>query len=184
MTIDRVDPDRPAPGFAWPAALAAATVVGTLATACMTPFVALAVIAAATLSRRRAAITVGGVWMINQALGFTVAHYPMTAYAASWGAAMGGATLAAMLIAGLVIQPVRPSALRLAAAFTAGFATYEGLLFAFACLEGGRATFTPAIIGSIALNDGVWLVVLALVHLGLTAGLPRVFGRTPTLRFA
>ena len=169
---------------AWPLTLALATILGTLATACMTPFIALAVMAAATMPRARAAVTVGAVWLINQTLGFTVAHYPLTGYAFSWGAAMGVATLAAMLTASLVVTPARSSALRLVAAFAAGFTVYEGLLLAFAAFEGGLATFTPAIMGRIALNDGAWLAALAIMHLSLTKGLPRVFGPRPALRFA
>ena len=184
MTFAHPETESSAPAWAWPLALAVATVLGTLATACMTPFIALAVMAAATLPRRRAAATLGAVWLVNQALGFTVSHYPLTAYAFSWGAAMGIASLAAMLVASLVVDPARTSATRFAAAFAAGFVTYEGLLFAFAGVEGGLSTFTPQIIGRIALNDGVWLVALAIVHLALTAGFPRVFGPRPMLRFA
>lgn len=184
MSFADPDTDRSAPVWAWPLALIVATIAGTLATACMTPFIALAVMTAATLPRSQAIVTLGAVWLINQTLGFTVAHYPLTAYAFSWGAAMGIATLAASLAAGLVVGPGRMSALRLAAAFAIGLGTYEGLLFAFAGVEGGLSTFTPAIVGRIALSDGAWLVGLAAVHQVLTAGAPRVFGSRPALRFA
>ena len=176
--------DDAAPAFAWPLALGLATVVGSLATACMTPFVALAVMAEATLPRGRAAAVVGAVWLTNQALGFTVAHYPLTPYAFGWGVAMGAATFAALLFARILVRPGRATALRLAGAFAVGFATYEGLLLAFASVEGGLSTFTPAIVGRIALNEGCWLTMLAIVHLALTAGLPKVFGPRPALRFA
>ena len=184
MSFADPDTDRFAPAWAWPLALALATVAGTLATGCMTPFVALAAITPATLPRGRAAVTVGAVWLINQTLGFTVSHYPLTTYAFSWGAAMGIATLAAMLAASLVVRPGQASVLRLSAAFAVAFGVYESLLFAFAGVEGGLSTFTPAIVGRIALNDGAWLVALAVVHLGLTVGAPRVFGPRPALRFA
>lgn len=184
MLLADHDTDPSTPRWAWPLALALATILGTLTTACMTPFIALAVMAAATMPRGRAAATVGAVWLINQTLGFTVAHYPLTAYAFSWGAATGVASLAAMLTASLVVAPARASALRLVGAFAAGFIAYEGLLLAFAALEGGLSTFTPAIVGRIALNDGAWLVALAIVHLSLTAGLPRVFGPRLALRLA
>ena len=177
-------PDAAAPAWAWPAALVLAVVAGTLATACMTPFVAVGALAAATLPRGRAAATVGGVWLLNQALGFGVLHYPLTPDAFGWGAAMGAAALAACGAAGLLARPGRVSALRLALAFALGFAAYEGLLFGYALFAGGTATFTPAIVGRIALNDGGWLVALSAVRLLLGWRAPRWFGPAPALRLA
>ena len=173
-----------AAGPAWPMALAAATVAGTLLTACMTPFVALGVMAAATMPRGRAALTVGGVWLANQALGFTVLGYPHTPSTFAWGGALGVAGLAAMLAASLLVGRGGVSALRLVTAFVAGFAVYEGLLFAFALAAGGLETFAPPIVARIAANEGVWLAGLAAVHLLLTWRAPRLFGAAPALRLA
>ena len=67
------------------------------------PFVALATVTAATMSRSRAAATIGAVWMLNQAIGFALLGYPPTAFAFGWGAALGVASLVAMLVADRVL---------------------------------------------------------------------------------
>ena len=78
-TLTMVDVDlKPPTTIAWALALGLATVVGTLATACMTPFVALAVMADSTMPPGRALLTVVAVWLTNQVLGFTIEHYPLT----------------------------------------------------------------------------------------------------------
>lgn len=169
---------------AWPAALALTAIAGTLATACMMPFVALAAMAAATLPRGRAMATVGAAWGANQIIGFTLLNYPPTAYAFSWGAALGVAALAVVPVARHIARPGHLSAIRLLAAFAAGFIVYEALLFGFAHLAGGVGSFTPAIVARIALNDGGWFVALAAIHLALTSGAPRWFGARPALRLA
>ena len=75
----------------WPLTLAAAAILGSLALACMMPFVALATLAAATMGRAQAVVTVGGIWAVNQLLGFGMFGYPHDAYALGWGAALGAA---------------------------------------------------------------------------------------------
>lgn len=169
----------------WAAALGIATVAGTLVTTCMMPFVALPVLAAATLPRGRAVLTVAAAWLVNQALGFGVQHYPVTAAAFGWGAAEGAAALAVVLMASFAVDRSRLSALRTAVAFVLGFALYEGLLFGFSRLTGGgTATFTREIVAQIAGNEAIWLAGLAAVHLLLTWRAPRLFGPTPALSLA
>ena len=174
--------DTTAPTIAWPLALAAAAVLGSMATACMMPFVAVATIAAATMPRRNALIAVVGVWTINQLLGFGLLGYPVTGYAISWGLALGIASVAALVVAQRVLGAPSPTATRLIAAFGIAFGAYEGFLFAFSLVEGGTGTFTPAIVLSILANDAGWLVGLALLHALLSRAAPRVFGAPRALR--
>lgn len=169
-------------GRAWAAALAVATVAGSLASACMLPFVALAVVAAATLPRAGALATVGIIWAANQAIGFGLLGYPGTTYAIAWGLAIGVAALAATVVARAIVDAFAVP--RLVAALVAGFAAYELLLFGFAHVMGGLGTFTPAIVGQIAANEALWFVVLVGVRFALTRALPRWFGTPATLRFA
>lgn len=169
---------------AWPLALAAAATLGTLATACMMPFVAVATIAAATMDRPRALAAIVGVWAINQLLGFGLLGYPMTAYAASWGVALGVAGVASLLVARRVLGGTAPTAVRLGLAFGAAFAAYELLLFAFSLVAGGTGTFTPSIVLSILANDAAWLVGMAALHIVLTRAAPRLFGTPAALRLA
>lgn len=167
---------------AWPIALAAAAVAGSLATACMMPFVAIATLAAATMPRRQALIAVFGAWTANQLLGFGLLGYPMTAYAASWGVALGAAGVAALLVARLITGGGHPTAARVAAAFAVAFASYEALLYAFALVAGGTGTFTASIVLRILANDAAWLVGLAALHAVLTRAAPRTFGPPATQR--
>ncbi len=170
--------------WTWPATLALVTILGTLASACMTPYIALAVVAAATMSRRHAVCTIGGVWLTAQMLGFTMLHYPTSAYAFAWGAALGIAALAAMSAASRIVGRDRPSLSRLLAAFALSFVVYEGLLLGFAYVAGGLETFAPSVVLQIASNDGVWLAVLAMLHMVLTSSAPRWFGPAPAPRLA
>lgn len=168
----------------WPIAFAAATVLGTLATACMMPFVALAVVAAATLPLRRAVATVIITWALSQAIGFALLGYPATGYAFAWGAALGGASLAAMLVSRRLLGRAPLTTLRLIAVFAAAFAVDEALLFGFAQIAGGAETFTPQIVVQLLANDGAWFAGLVALYFALTGAAPRVFGRSPALRLA
>ncbi|HEX3366237.1 hypothetical protein [Phenylobacterium sp.] len=167
--------------FAWALVLAAATVIGSLAASCMMPFVALAVMSAATMTRRRAAVTVAAAWAANEAIGFTLLHFPANASSFGWGAAALVAALGAMLAASLLAARGRLSAARLAGAFVLGFAAYEGVMAAWGLAGGGLATFAPAIVAQIALNEAIWLVGLAAVQLLLTWRAPKLFGAAPAL---
>lgn len=169
---------------AWPAALGTATVLGTLAAACMMPFVGLAVVAGTTMSTRRAALTVATIWAFNQLAGFTLLGYPMTGYAFAWGAALGLASMTAMLIARRVTTGTSGAVAYLAGAFLMAFVAYETLLFGFALLAGGVETFAPAIVLQILINDGLWFVGLTALYIVLTRAAPRWFGPTPALRLA
>lgn len=168
--------------LAWSGALATAAILGTLATACMMPFVALAVATAATMTKGRAAATLGLVWATNQLLGFTLLGYPLTPYALAWGAALGAASIAAMLVAAAVLGRTRLSAVGLISAFLAAFVAYEGGLFAL--VAGGTSTFTMPIMLQILVNDTCWLGALALLHGVLTRAAPRTFGPALSLRAA
>lgn len=171
--------------LAWPLALATATVAGSLAAACMTPFVALAVLAAATMPARRAVITIAAIWAANQALGFTVLGYPATGYTAVWGLALGVAALSAGLVARAMLRGRSDLAVApMLAAFGASFLAYEALLFGFARLAGGVETFAPAIVLQILVNDGLWFAGLGALYVVLTRAAPGWFGPAPTLRLA
>jgi hypothetical protein len=171
--------------FAWPAALGLATIAGTLASACMMPLVALAVLATATMPPQRAALTVLSAWAANQALGFLALGYPATSYAAAWGLALGLASLGAGLVARAVLRGQREFAVApMLAAFGASFVAYEALLFGFALVAGGADTFTPTIVLRIFSNDAAWFAGLGALYIVLTRAAPRWFGPAPALRLA
>jgi hypothetical protein len=167
----------------WPVSLALAAILGSLAIACMMPFVALAVIAAATLSRRGAAITVAAAWAVNQGLGFALLGFPVTIYSVAWGGALLAASLAAIAMARLVAgHRDALSVPRLTSAFLVGFAGYEALLFGFALFMGGTETFTPEVILRLAVAETIWFVGLALLHQGLVRAVPYWFADRSRLR--
>lgn len=175
----------PGRGLVWPLILAVATVLGSLAAACMMPFVALAALAAATMSRGRAVATIAAIWAANQALGFTVLGYPATSYAASWGAALGTAALAATFIARTILQGRKDmAAVPMLAAFGAAFTGYELILFAFALVVGGTDMFVPSIVVQILFNDVLWFAGLGVLYHLLTRAAPALFGPAPALRLA
>lgn len=166
----------PAP-FAWVSALALAALLGSGALACMLPFVALAAVAAATLSPRQALTAVGGIWAVNQAVGFGFLHYPVDLPTLGWGVALLGGTLAALIVARTVLARPGPAALRLPAAFAAAFVAYEVLLYGFAHIAGGTQNFSPAIVGEVLLNDALWFAGLLAVHAALTRVAPATFAQ-------
>ena len=57
--------------------------------ACVTPFAALAALAASKLERTDSIMVVGLIWASNQAIGYGVLGYPRTWESAAWGLAIG-----------------------------------------------------------------------------------------------
>ena len=165
--------------FVWTVTLATTAVLGTLATACMMPFVAVATIAAATMPRNQAVIAVLGAWAANQLLGFGLLGFPSTGFAIAWGIALGAASVA---IIPLVRRLADASVARLLLAFVVAFAAWEAVLFGFALAVGGTGTFTPAIVLRLFGNEALWFALLGGLHLLLTRSAPRVFGPSPLVR--
>lgn len=153
--------------FIWPLALAAAAVVGSLATACIMPFVGLAVMAAATTSRAQALVAVLGAWLVNQIIGFGLLGYPLDFGTMAWGVALGVGGLAALAASAAWVGP-KASPPRLATAFASGFVANQVLLFLFALLAGGTENFTVAIETQLLLSNavavGALLGLQAFVH--------------------
>ena len=127
--------------------------------ACITPFVAFAVVAAYALSPGAALLTVMAIWLANQTIGFTVLGYPWTVDTILWGLAIDA--LLATAVACLTLQLwVRNNIAAMGVAFVLAFAAYEGGSFLVTFALGGASAFTPAIIGHVGL-----------LNLGWTAGL-------------
>ena len=115
----------------WIALILASGILLSQVFACVTPFAALATLAALNLRGRDALMTIGVVWLANQAIGYTVLGYPWTWDSAAWGLAIGASSgLAALAATGLSAN--RPAALALSLPFVAAFATFEFGLYAAA----------------------------------------------------
>lgn len=149
--------------LAWAAALAVATVGGSLIAACLMPFVALAAMAASTLPRREGIATVLVAWAANQALGFTVLNYPMDLATLGWGFALGAAALAAYAVVSLTIARSN-TILPLLGGAVLGFVAYELTLYLYGLAGGGTGAFTQPIIVLLARNEILWLVCLLAIR--------------------
>ena len=134
--------------WSWIGLLAVASLVFSRAFACAMPFAALATLAALNMRRGEAAALMLIVWIVNQAVGYLILHYPRNFESYEWGLAIGvsgflalGGAMAADRLKGA------PAAVLGAAACVLAFVFYEGGLYlnALALREGGAA-FTPGIV--------------------------------------
>lgn len=158
---------------AWFLLLLAMAGLSSVTFACVTPFAAFAVLTAATVRRPVALCTMAATWLVNQLIGYTALGYPLDGATLAWGVAIGAAALAAAFAAGLILS--RPSPVRLATAFIAALATFEGALYLVSLLLGGSANFAPVIVAQVALANAAWLVGIAALGIALTrlAAIPR-----------
>ncbi len=165
----------------WPASLAAATVFGSLALACVFPFAAFAALAALTLDRRTAVALIAAAWGVNQAVGFFLLSFPWDAQAVGHGIAILGTTLIASEIARFAAGNAGTNPIvRPIAALVAAFVAYQLLLRGYASFGGGAENFSAEIIALVARNDALWFAGLLVLRFGLT----RATGRNALLRAA
>ena len=135
---------------------------------CATPFAAFAVFSAAILPWRVVLMTMAGMWLINQALGFGLLGYPATLDAVFWGVAVGTAAQLAALIAITVLRRLARAGqfTSYAVALVASFAVYELCLLAIAAAVGEteNEAFAGNVIGWLALLNAIWLAALAALY--------------------
>jgi hypothetical protein len=154
----------------WPASLAATSVLGSWALACIFPFAAMATLAALTMSRRAGIALVATIWAVNQFVGFFVLSFPWDAQAVGHGIAILGCTLAGFAAARFVAKPMRlGSSLRSVAALASAFAVYLTLMWGYAQIGGGAENFTMDINAAVALNDTLWFAGLMALRFVLSA---------------
>jgi hypothetical protein len=160
-------------GALWIALLIAASTATTIALACATPFAALAALAAAHLAKRDGLILMALAWIVAQAIGFALHHYPQTPHTLAVAAALGGAALVATLVA-YAVERGQTGWPRLAITYVAAFVAFKGAVaLAGVCLGGMSAGFAPAIVARQLLRDGAILIgLLALYHALVAIGLP------------
>jgi hypothetical protein len=115
----------------WGSLLTIATVGGSLALACATPFAALAALAALFLPRRDAFVLIGVNWLVNQVIGFGFLHYPPAWSTVLAGIELGVVCMACTAVALLVSASLRNVAVLPAvlAVFAVTFVSYEALNF-------------------------------------------------------
>jgi hypothetical protein len=130
--------------------------------ACATPFAAFAVIAAEILPLPSALLVVAAAWVVNQAIGFSVHHYPIDANTIFWGVTIGAAALAGTAAAALVLRRAQRAnvVVALSLALAAAYTTYELVLLAATPFLGGEGAFTAAIVSRIGVLNILWLIGL------------------------
>ncbi|MEO9633298.1 MAG: hypothetical protein ABJF89_14700 [Parasphingorhabdus sp.] len=165
----------------WAGVLATSSVLGSLALACMFPFAAIATLLAATLSFRKAAAWMGGVWFANQLVGYLILGYPQTANSFGHGLAIGATAMATLFVAKTVLNMRSDRGLlTLLLTFAAAFVAYEALLLGAAFVLGGVENFAPAIVWLVAQNDILWFAGLGILYMVLDGTLfSRIANQTP-----
>jgi hypothetical protein len=142
-----------------------ACALASFAFACATPFAAFAAVATAMLPLQPALLVVTAAWLVNQAIGFSVLHYPVDATTVEWGFAIGAAALAATVLGRAMLRALPRSGIlaTLGFALLGAYAAYEFVLFAATPFLGGEGAFTFAIIGRLGVLSVLWLIGLVAV---------------------
>jgi hypothetical protein len=167
----------------WMLILTLAAIGVTFALSCLTPFAALAVALAGTFGLRTSLRTMIVVWFANQVIGFGFLHFPLTANAFLWGAAIGGAAVVTTIVASVIMKygSFWAAPLRLGVALLVSFGFYEMTLLGVAVFLGGFETFKPAIVAQLAVVNTVSLVGMVVLN-ELAAALCRPWlGKIPGL---
>ena len=140
------NPRHGAATWLWIGLIGVASIALSRALACVTPFAALATLAAFTLPRREAAGVVLFVWLANQVVGFGLLHYPWTGSTIARGVAIGVAALGGLIAAWEVGRSRLATWIPLPAALAAAFAAYEAVLLgASLVLLSGPGVFAATI---------------------------------------
>lgn len=147
---------------AWSAFLIIGSAVGSLAFACATPFAAVAAVAALTLPARAALITALGAWLGNQAVGFLLLAYPVTADSLAWGPVLGGSAILATAVAIRIAARFEGTDLRCwLAAFTAALAMQQAIVLAASFVDGTASLQVAATVSGLNM---IWFLALAVVQ--------------------
>lgn len=148
----------------WIAVIAALTVVGSFALACVAPLAAVAALAALTLRRTEGLILVVTAWIFNQAVGFVLLSYPHTADTYAWGAAIGVASVLGYFAATVAVARTGSNLLGSIAAFVAAFVVYQLGLYVFGVATSYAGDFfSLAVVGEVlAINAVAFAGFLAL----------------------
>jgi hypothetical protein len=165
--------------------LTLACTLASLVFACTTPFAAFAVMAATALPVPAALVVMTAVWIVNQAIGFGVLHYPLDNATLLWGFAIGAAALAGTMAAEAALRLARRASavLKFGLAMAAAFGVYQLALLAVVPFLGGGEGFTAEIVAHVALTNIVWLVGLVATAetVRLITAVPALSNRRPAL---
>ncbi len=182
-------PETPQQGrLLWIVLIVGSGICSTTVLACVTPFAALATLAALKLGRRDAAAVVGLVWLVNQAVGYGFLGYPWTWDSVAWGVVIGVSSgLAALAAKGLSTTQKAPLAVSLP--FMGAFVVFQlSLYYAGHVLPGSEGAFSAAVIGHVFLINVAALFGLTVAYhsvalfgraRGTSTAIPVTAGATP-----
>lgn len=150
----------------WTVVLLSSVFAGSALIACAMPLVAIATLAAATMRRRSAILTLLLCWGINQVLGFALHGYPQTLFTVGWGIAIGLGGGLALIVSQMIVKPGQ-FGLKMVPTLGLSFLAYELTLFGFSRVTGWACPFTVDVVAAVATNEALWFVGLGLVYVGL-----------------
>lgn len=132
------------------------------------PLAAFAALSGASLSRRRAIAIALAIWFVNQAIGFGLQDYPLSATAFTWGALMGMGTL--LVVAFASIRPGFSQSswtghfVWVAIACISGFVLYQGLMMLVSPMLADGHLMNWDVVAKLFRKQVVWGGALALGH--------------------
>ncbi len=156
----------------WPAVLLTSVLVGSTLIACAVPLVAVAILAAATMTRRSAFLTLLLCWGTSQVLGFSLHGYPQTLFTVGWGVAIGLGGALALIVSQMILRPGQVGPW-IVPTLGLAFIAYELTLFGFSKVTGWACPFTVDVVAVVATHEALWFAGLGLVYVGLGRVLPR-----------
>jgi hypothetical protein len=172
VDVSTQNPQHPRPGRAlWIALIVITGICLSTVFACVTPFAALATLAALKLGPRDAITIVGLVWLANQAIGYGFLGYPWTWDSGAWGLVIGvSAGLAFLVARGL--STTRPAPFAVSLPFMGAFAAFElGLYGAGFVLPGSDGAFAASVVWHVFLLNAISLGgLMAAYYLAMVIG--------------
>lgn len=168
----------------WIVLLTVASLLTTWALACMTPFAALAALAATHMRARDGAALMLASWAVSQGVGFGLLHYPHDPKTLAWGAMLGLAALGTVGGAYVAQNAVRSDnlAARLPVAFLGAFVAFKAVLIVGDVVLDSpfSSTVAPKLLLVQAPREAAITLVLLALYRGLVAiGVPAVSSRAP-----
>lgn len=171
---------------AWIVLLVGASMALTAWLHCLMPFSALAAVAAVHMRRGDGLALIVAAWVVNQATGYLALDYPTDPTTIAWGFGIGAAAVAAVVAAGAAAARVDGHALRLAAAFAAGFVAFKAVLLLCSFELGGTViSASPTIAAKqLLIEVPVCLALAAAYRLLVAVGVPAARGQMAAGRVA
>lgn len=135
---------------------------------CTVPLVGFSAIAGTTLLRRKAIFTIFSLWLVNQAIGFTLRQYPWTLSTLAWGGVMLLGAIIATILTAIRTQTHQKGALyflgQIGVTLVSSYLIYELIIWLAGFILGGVSEFTPSILWQIFMGNAIWAMGLTSIY--------------------